>query len=193
MSVDAPRRVDRQIEQHAGLDVLIGFLLQPYLAAECGFPGQARAPHRLAAYRLRHHVEVQRTAIPPVERREVEDAAVLGPFALRPDRVIKEAGLAHVFDVRGQFRRRHEAGEADALDARKVFLQGQGGDVGGPVVRGDFVRRDEQRPRTPQHLAIGAHALFHLQREIACFEIEPFFDPFVMTTVDFAPYRPESQ
>ena len=185
--------VGGQIKQYAGLDVAVGLLDQPDLAGQRRFASQSGTLHRLAAYRLGQHVEGDGALIAPVLRFEIDDAAVLRAFARRTDAVIGMAAGAHRRDVAVQILRLHVGGEADALYAGKVLLQRQCADIGLPVFQRDVVRRVEQCARAAQHLAVGAHALFHLLRDIARLEGQALLDAFAVPTVDLVPHQIDRQ
>ena len=47
--------------------------------------------------------------------------------------------------------------------------------------------------RAAQHLAVGAHALFHLLRDIARLEGQALLDAFAVPTVDLVPHQIDRQ
>ena len=160
----------RQIEQNAELDVGAGLLHQAHLAGEGRHPEAAGPGHGLVAHRFREHVVAEGPLVAPVEGFEKDDRAVLVPRATRAHPVVRKALGPDAPLVFGQLGGGDGLGEADALDARVVHVQPQGGHVTAPFVAGHRLGRRKQGPRPAQDLAVSLETLLDLEGDLAGLE-----------------------
>ena len=157
---DAAARIDRDIDQEAGLLLLVNLLDQLDLARHGRQAAVARPGHRLASRGIGIHVEAQGRAVPVVLRLQVEDGVPLvgrGIFAALQG-VARTPGRP-LARLEGSLAARRQTGRiADALDARITLAQFDPPGEGLELSVGDLVARREEAGPGLQYGHIGAQA-----------------------------------